>query len=383
MKRLLVLSYYFPPCARSGVQRALRLAKYLPKHGWEPVFIAPDKAYCRGREDPDLLKEVEHARVYRVPDPMPFKDAVNFIGRAARRVWNALNSPDAHAAWAGAAAKLGTELAKNEIFSGVFATGYPFSSFIAAEGIAKAAKIPLILDYRDPWTGNPAFKQLPKLEAKLVASATGIFCATQAQAEHISGLFGHPEKFRVFPYSYEPLAWVPAPRELIIGFGGTHYGNLRPFKTFLLGLRDTGWSFVSHGTLGGELSRLAEELGISSRAKFHGFLPRDEYFRFLQSCRAILVADGFPDEMERRLVPGKFLDALSVGRPVLYVGLEGLLWEVIRKNRVGFAVRWDDPEGIRDALAHLAYWEPGPVSVPGLEAERVMENFADALEGWL
>ncbi|MEO0248136.1 MAG: hypothetical protein ABIN58_01080, partial [candidate division WOR-3 bacterium] len=146
---------------------------------------------------------------------------------------------------------------------------------------------------------------------------------------------------------------------------------------------DTGWSFVSHGALGTEIARFADEIGLSSRVSFCGFLPRDEYFHFLQSCRAILVADGFPDEMERRLVPGKFLDALSVGRPVLYVGLEGLLWEMIQENRVGFAVRWDNPVGAREALEKLSEAEPRPVSLPGLDAERVMENFARDLEGWM
>jgi hypothetical protein len=123
------------------------------------------------------------------------------------------------------------------------------------------------------------------------------------------------------------------------------------------------------------LSRIADELGISERVRFSGFLPQEEYFRFLESCRAVLIADGFPDEMERRLVPGKFLDALSVGRPVLYVGLEGLLWEIILENRVGFAVRWDDPDGVRAALDSLANWGQKPVSVPGLEAGNVMELF--------
>lgn len=383
MKKLLVLAYYFPPCARSGVQRALRLARYLPQHGWEPVFIVPERAYCRGREDPGLLKDVEGARVYRVPDPLPFKEAAHIIGRAARRAWNALKTPDAHANWAEGVAELGIKLARNEIFAGVLATGYPFSSFVAGEKIARAVGIPLFLDYRDPWTGNPAFRQNPRLEARLIRFATGVFCATEAQAEHISGLFGHREKFRVFPYSYEPRPFVPSPAALRIGFGGTCYGNLIPFRTFLLGLRDTIWEFVSHGALGPELAELAHSLGISGRVRFSGFLPHEEYFRFLQSCRAILVADGFPDEMEKKLVPGKFLDALSAGRPVLYVGLEGLLWRMIQENRAGFPIRWDDPDGVKAALDGLADREPAPVSVPDLEAGKVMEKFAGDLEGLL
>jgi len=375
LRKLLVLAYYFPPCARSGVQRALRLAKYLPRHGWEPVFIAPERPHCRGRNDPELLRETEGARVYRVPDPMPFKDTTHFIARAARRLWNALASPDAHSLWAEGAAGLGIELARRERFSGVLATGYPFSSFVAAGKISRASGLPLLLDYRDPWTGNPAFRQNRALEARLLGSAAGVFCATRAQAEHISRIFGHEGKFRVFPYSYEPRPPVPPGDKLIIGFGGTSYDNLTPFKTFLLGLKDTPWEFIAHGALGGQLSRIADELGISERVRFSGFLPQEEYFRFLESCRAVLIADGFPDEMERRLVPGKFLDALSVGRPVLYVGLEGLLWEIILENRVGFAVRWDDPDGVRAALDSLANWGQKPVSVPGLEAGNVMELF--------
>ncbi|MEO0157549.1 MAG: hypothetical protein ABIM59_02355, partial [candidate division WOR-3 bacterium] len=105
--------------------------------------------------------------------------------------------------------------------------------------------------------------------------------------------------------------------------------------------------------------------------------------RFLESCRAILVADGFPDEMEKRLIPGKFLDALSVGRPVLYLGLEGLLWRIIQENRVGFPVRWDDPEGVVKALSELANWGGGPVSVPHLEATMVMRDFVKDIEAWL
>lgn len=41
MKRLLIISYYWPPTGGSGVQRWVKFAKYLPSQGWQPVVYTP------------------------------------------------------------------------------------------------------------------------------------------------------------------------------------------------------------------------------------------------------------------------------------------------------------------------------------------------------
>ena len=42
MKRVLIITYYWPPNGGAGVQRWLKMAKYLPKHGWQPVVYTPE-----------------------------------------------------------------------------------------------------------------------------------------------------------------------------------------------------------------------------------------------------------------------------------------------------------------------------------------------------
>ena len=42
MKRVLVISYYWPPTGGSGVQRWVKFAKYLPSEGWQPVIYTPE-----------------------------------------------------------------------------------------------------------------------------------------------------------------------------------------------------------------------------------------------------------------------------------------------------------------------------------------------------
>ncbi len=41
MKRVLIISYYWPPTGGSGVQRWVKFAKYLPSEGWQPVVYTP------------------------------------------------------------------------------------------------------------------------------------------------------------------------------------------------------------------------------------------------------------------------------------------------------------------------------------------------------
>ena len=41
MRRVLIISYYWPPTGGSGVQRWLKFAKYLPSQGWQPVIYTP------------------------------------------------------------------------------------------------------------------------------------------------------------------------------------------------------------------------------------------------------------------------------------------------------------------------------------------------------
>ena len=49
MKKVLVITYYWPPSGGSGVQRWVKFAKYLLGEGWQCVVCTP--------ENPDLIAE--------------------------------------------------------------------------------------------------------------------------------------------------------------------------------------------------------------------------------------------------------------------------------------------------------------------------------------
>ena len=44
MKKVLIITYYWPPTGGSGVQRWLKFSKYLPENGWKPYIFTPDSS---------------------------------------------------------------------------------------------------------------------------------------------------------------------------------------------------------------------------------------------------------------------------------------------------------------------------------------------------
>ena len=72
MKRLLIISYYWPPTGGSGVQRWVKFAKYLPQLGWQPVIYTPLNPE-RLAYDESLLKDIPAGtEILRTPISEPY-----------------------------------------------------------------------------------------------------------------------------------------------------------------------------------------------------------------------------------------------------------------------------------------------------------------------
>ncbi|MFM7487306.1 MAG: glycosyl transferase, partial [Cytophagales bacterium] len=45
MKKILIITYYWPPFGGSGVQRWLKFVKYLPSFGYQPFVFTPENPF--------------------------------------------------------------------------------------------------------------------------------------------------------------------------------------------------------------------------------------------------------------------------------------------------------------------------------------------------
>ena len=79
MKKVLILTYYFPPSGGAGVQRWLKFAKYLPEFGWQPTIITTkDGDYPI--IDNSLLDEIpQNIKIIRTKTPSIYNIYAKFM----------------------------------------------------------------------------------------------------------------------------------------------------------------------------------------------------------------------------------------------------------------------------------------------------------------
>ncbi|RMH81620.1 MAG: group 1 glycosyl transferase, partial [Calditrichaeota bacterium] len=82
MKKVLILTYYWPPAGGPGVQRVVRFVRYLPEFGWQPIVLTVKDGDYPARDESLQEKIPPQCRVYRSPIPEPYRLYRKFTGKA-------------------------------------------------------------------------------------------------------------------------------------------------------------------------------------------------------------------------------------------------------------------------------------------------------------
>lgn len=196
MKRVLIITYYWPPTAGSGVQRWLKMSKYLPQYGWQPVIYTPSNPEA-GMTDESLLKDIcPEAEIIKRPIMEPYaifnaltgsrgakksgqKDgsgkqagsrAVNPINAVGHKsplmrlsLWIRANVfvPDPRCLWIRPSVRFLKKYLREHPVDAIVSTGPPHSMHLIARDLHRSTGIPWTADFRDPWTRIFYFKHLP------------------------------------------------------------------------------------------------------------------------------------------------------------------------------------------------------------------------------
>lgn len=199
-----ILSPHFPPATLAGVHRARHLAKHLPAFGWTPVIVRMDEAHYTERLDPALAQlvpeTVEQIRTGAVPARLARRVGVGDIGLRG---------------WFGFRRAL-VDLAEAGRISAVLITGSPFYPMLLARTIRQTLKLPVILDFQDPWVsaegatrpfwskGRTSHRLAVALEPLAVRYADFITSVSDRQNDEMSARY----------------AWLDRSRMIAIPIGG-------------------------------------------------------------------------------------------------------------------------------------------------------------------
>jgi len=250
LHQLLMVSRCFPPQGGVGVERVSKYAKYLPDFGWVPTVLTGRQGCYGWPEDPFLAEEVKDVATIRSYAPDLFAwfakmkqnvssgrpTQVQKRGYASRGQWHpkSLLIPDSQALWIPIAWASALRQSKRYTWDVVYGTTGPATNLVVAYLIAKSLNLPLILDYRDPWTGYflsprrlaPLAALEAKLEAKIFSSAGGVTALNPVCIETPIRRTSDLPPFEIIPNGYDEADFVGRSPKALPHFSIVHTGSL-------------------------------------------------------------------------------------------------------------------------------------------------------------
>ena len=424
MKRILLISYYFPPLGMGGTQRLAAFARYLPEFGWQPeVLTVKDIAYFA--YDPELLRGLENIPIHRTEslDPLRLLARLKRIDRHGsgaagsaisgggagdrlRRAANLLLMPDNKIPWYPFALRRAGAILRQKPFDAILSSGPPHSTHLIAMRLAKKHRLPWIADFRDGWAGGD-FQPAPtalhrkadaRLQKRVLAGASHVVAVSDGLRDLLRQAAPQDTPISTITNGYD-AADFQEPVQRNERFDAVHVGTVGGFVRALNTLvafgkfvRENGLSpndarlhFVG-ADISGRLQSEIRDCDLGPYAELHGYLPHSRAVAQMRQADLLLyLVDGEPYP---GFIPGKTFEYLAAQRPILAAapGIEG-----VRILLEGGATRWlqpDDVDGIARALmAFYLEFAKGEAIRPKsgfaarYERKRLTEKLARILSG--
>lgn len=423
MKRVLIITYYWPPSGGSGVQRWLKMSKYLPGYGWQPVvYTTKDAEYPV--EDPSLEKEVcPEAEVIRRPIVEPYNFYKRFLGikkdqkvkagfidesgkqkgwKEKLSVWIRGNFfiPDARCWWVKPSVKYLKKYLKAHPVDALISTGPPHSMHLIALKLKKALNIPWIADFRDPWTEIDFYDELRlsriadrkhhRLERQVLTQADKVVTVSWNWAKGLERLGA--SKAYVIQNGYDWDSDTTPQPSLSTEFSITYLGiigaarNAPALWQALSALKETEPDFHKNlkinliGQVDQSVIRDLQKNGLTENTIIKPPVPHHEVQQIQSTSQLLLLlVNNAPNA--KGILTGKLYEYLASGRPILAVGPEdGDAARVLKETQAGVIVGFEDQKKMEEVIKEL-YHKYLNGGLPSNESKELEKYSRKALAG--
>jgi glycosyltransferase involved in cell wall biosynthesis len=395
MKRVLIISYYWPPAGGAGVQRWVKHVKYLRSFGWEPVIYTPENPDL-SITDLSLIPELPPGlEVIRLPIWEPYDMYRKLLGKKPNEAVNhgMMNEskapgllsqlgtwvrgnffiPDARRFWIKPSIHhLRNYLRENRV-DAIISTGPPQSMHLIALGLHRLNGIPWVADFRDPWTNNDVYHRLPltriadRIHHQLERKVLVVSWQWAEEMQNISGreIDVITNGFDTTDFSNESVQMMPG---FVLHHVGSMYADRNPI---------TLWKVLSElcaqhedfkkaliirltGKTDEVVIRSVTESGLQDHLQVIDYQPHDQAVKQIRSSTVLLLLlNESPDVLGR--IPGKIFEYLAANRPVLGIGsVHGDSARILKEVGAGQVVDFEDFAGTKNAIAQLfESWKSG------------------------
>lgn len=424
MKKVLIVTYYFPPAGGPGVQRWLKFVKYLPDYQIQPVVYVPENP-SYPILDEGLQEDISaQAIIIKRPIFEPYGLASVFSKNKTKKIsagiipnerkmttvdkfllWIRGNFfiPDARVFWVKpSVAYLKKYLQENQIDT-VITTGPPHSLHLI--GMKLKAQLPIrwIADFRDPWTtigyhdklrlSDYAENEHKNLERQVLHTADSIIVTSKSTKFEFQRKTNQPITVITNGYDSENVGKQTLDAKFSLAHIGSFLSERNPVILWqaLSDLVKEVPGFSSHlelkliGTISKEIHETMHSYNLAEYVNDLGYVSHQEALVHQRKSQVLLLIE-INSRNTISIIPGKLFEYMVSGRPIVAIGPRSSDFaEIIQSTNTGSFFDYSDKEGLKKTI--LALYESYlngtlKVNAVGLEAysrKKLTERLAELI----
>jgi glycosyltransferase involved in cell wall biosynthesis len=394
-KKVLIITYYWPPAGGPGVKRWLKFVKYLPDFDIEPIVYCPENPNYPLVDDALYNEVSDKVTIIKQPIFEPYKIASLFSKKKTQTIASGIIStkkqsfveklllyirgnyfiPDARKFWVKPSVKFLAAYIKQHQIDTIITTGPPHSVHLIGLKLKEQLNINWLADFRDPWTTNGyqnkmkltvnSQKKHKAFEKKVLQNADEIIVTSPSTKEEFQEITNQP--ISVITNGFDDVDFGKV--ELDTKFTLAHIGSLLTGRNpevlwqVLAELIQENTAFKNAfklkliGAVSDDVLASIYTYGLKDYISLLGYMShKDAQIQQRQSQVLLLVEIDSPET--KCIIPGKLFEYMQSGRPIIAFGPENTDFKTILSSTNSgnsYSYKESEKEGIKSNI--LSYFE--------------------------
>jgi galactitol-specific phosphotransferase system IIB component len=357
-KKILIITYYWPPAGGPGVQRWLKFVKYLPDFGIQPVVYIPENP-TYPIVDENLVKEVSEKAIIlknKIFEPyqlasffsknktkkissgiIPNQKKQSFLDKTFLWIRGNLFIPDARVFWVKPSVSYLEKYIQENNIDTIVTSGPPHSLHLIGLELKQKLNIKWFADFRDPWTtigyhkslrlSNYAAKKHKALEHQVLNSADTIIVTSKTTKIEFEAITNKPIAIITNGYDDEKVEKQILDTKFSLAHIGSFLSERNPSILWesLVELINEIPDFKSHleikliGAVSQEVLETISQFKLSSFLNNLGYVSHSEAIAHQRKSQVLLLIE-IDSEDTKSIIPGKLFEYMVSNRPIVAIG---------------------------------------------------------------
>ena len=393
-KKLLIITYYWPPAGGPGVQRWLKFVKYLPEFNIQPIVYIPENP-TYPIIDEGLQSEVSEKAIIlknKIFEPyglasffgknktkkissgiIPNQKKQSFLEKTLLWVRGNLFIPDARFLWVKPSVNYLKKYIEENNIDTIVTSGPPHSLHLIGLRLKKELNIKWFADFRDPWTtigyhkalklSSSAEKKHKELEHEVLNSADTIIVTSKTTKTEFEAITSKPIEVITNGYDAEKIEKQPLDEKFTLAHIGSFLSERNPrilwqaLQELVIENADFKNDFRLKliGATSQEVLDTIASFQLNDYVQNLGYVSHQEAIEHQRKSQVLLLIEINSSDT-KSIIPGKLFEYMVSERPIIAIGPEGSDFaEIITATNTGVFFTYDEKEKLKALL--LKYYQ--------------------------